>query len=141
MLEPLSEVKQSRDALLASGVLDFVVRFSLRVADFGKDREPDDRMAALSILTDIWIKYPGIIEKQESTTSQAMLMYKRGCWDSFWPIWIVSLNFLFRLLDVFSWERNPFAPIIYKTIVFSLIDNHADFQTREFIMNNFSHLL
>ncbi len=55
MLEPLSEVKQSRDALLASGVLEFVVNFALRVADYGKDREPDDRMAALSILTEIWI--------------------------------------------------------------------------------------
>lgn len=69
MLEPLSEVKQSRDALLASGVLDFIVKFALKVADYGKEREPDDWMAALSILTDIWIWYPGIIEKEERTTS------------------------------------------------------------------------
>ena len=42
MLEPLSEVKQSRDALLASGVLDFIVKFALKVADYGKERESDD---------------------------------------------------------------------------------------------------
>ena len=69
MLEPLSEVKLSWDALLASGVLDFIVKFSLRVADYGKDWEPDDWMAALSLLTDIWIWYPGIIEKEEKLTS------------------------------------------------------------------------
>ena len=55
MLEPLSEVKQSRDALINSGVLEFIVKFALKVADYGKDRELDDRMAALAILTDIWI--------------------------------------------------------------------------------------
>jgi len=54
---------------------------------------------------------------------------------------LVALNFLFKLLDLFSKERNPFAPIIYKTIVFSLVENHSDFQTREFVMANFTKLL
>ena len=69
MLEPLSEVKQSKDALVKSGVLEFVVKFAHKMADYGKDREPDDWMAALCILTEIWYWYPSVIEKDEKTTS------------------------------------------------------------------------
>lgn len=76
MLHPLYEVKQSKEALLKSGVLEFLVKFSLKVADFGKDRDPDDRIAALNLLTEIWSLYPSAVEKEEKTTSQTMLMLK-----------------------------------------------------------------
>jgi len=33
-------------------------------------------------------------------------------------------------------ERSPYAPIIYKTITFSLIENHQNINLREFIMQN-----
>ncbi|MBK8156531.1 MAG: hypothetical protein IPK55_11295 [Streptococcus sp.] len=69
MLNPLYEVKQSKEALLKSGVLEFVVKFALKVADYGKDREPDDRIAALNILTEIWLLYTTPIEKEEKITS------------------------------------------------------------------------
>lgn len=40
-------------------------------------------------------------------------------------------------MDVFSETKNNYAPIIYKTLTFSLIENHADMQMREFILKNF----
>ena len=47
---------------------------------------------------------------------------------------------MFRLLDQFSSERNQFAPVLYKTLIFSLIENHQDLLTREFMLANFAYL-
>jgi hypothetical protein len=44
---------------------------------------------------------------------------------------------LFYLLEMFSKRRNSFAPIIYKTVTFSLVENHQNPGLREFILNNF----
>lgn len=67
MIEPLTDVKQSKEALLNSGIIDFWVKFGLNVADLKSNWEPDDRMAAMTFLTDIWYLYPTFIEKDEKT--------------------------------------------------------------------------
>ena len=41
------------------------------------------------------------------------------------------------MLDNFSSERNQFAPILYKTLIFSLIENHSNELLRAHIMSNF----
>ena len=50
---------------------------------------------------------------------------------------INSIIFLFRLLDQFGSQKNTYAPIIYKTLTFVLIENHSQEIIREFIMDNF----
>lgn len=42
----------------------------------------------------------------------------------------------YRLLDQFAVERNPYAPVLYKLLIFSLIENHQDLLTREYMMKN-----
>ena len=44
--------------------------------------------------------------------------------------------FLFDLLNHFAISKNPFASIIYKKIIFTLIENHMNLNIREFILNN-----
>ena len=67
-------------------------------------------------------------------------MLKRSCRDHSRLLKHTTLTQLFRLLDVFTTERNPFAPIIYKTITFSLIENHHESGIREFILRNISNV-
>ena len=45
--------------------------------------------------------------------------------------------YLFRLLDCFSETKNKSAPIIYKTLIFSLIENPYDPTIRSFYFSNF----
>ena len=51
---------------------------------------------------------------------------------------IFTMGLMFRLLEDFAVERNRFAPIIYKTLTFSLIENHDDLDIRFFLISNFS---
>lgn len=44
---------------------------------------------------------------------------------------------LFDLLTHFAAERNAFAPVVYKMLTFTLIENYEDSNIREFAMRNF----
>lgn len=53
------------------------------------------------------------------------------------PVQYSSLVLQFKLLLQFGLEKNPYAPIIYKTLTLSLIENSANSSMREFLLNNF----
>ena len=65
---------------------------------------------------------------------------KRASRDRFRPLRITALSQMFRLLDVFSKTKNSYAPTIYKALAMSLVENHADATTREYIMNNLEQI-
>ena len=47
---------------------------------------------------------------------------------------------MFKLLDKFSAEKNPSAPAILKTLVFSLVESPQDQTVRELYLTNFQYL-
>lgn len=64
-------------------------------------------------------------------------MLKRGARDKHRPIRTVAVCSLFRLLDKFSEDKNNSAPSIYKTLIFSLVENPNDSMLRELYYINF----
>ena len=78
LIEPLTDSKPSKDALLSSGVLNFWVRFASKVSSHRVDRDPDDRMAGLNLLTGIWCLHPTIIEMDDTVADEVMMMLKRA---------------------------------------------------------------
>jgi hypothetical protein len=67
-------------------------------------------------------------------------MLKRGARDKHRPIRTVAVCGLFRLLDKFSDEKNSSAPSIYKTLIFSMVENPNDSILRELYYINFTSL-
>ena len=43
------------------------------------------------------------------------------------------ISLMFKLLEIFAREKNPFAPIIYRAITFAFIENHSDEGIRDYI--------
>ena len=50
------------------------------------------------------------------------------------------INLSFYLLDIFASERNMFAPIIYKSMTFVLIESYLSIELREAFLKNFIQL-
>lgn len=48
-----------------------------------------------------------------------------------------AISQMFRLLELFTTNKNSAAPILYKALIFILIDNHYDDTTRQYLMANF----
>jgi len=50
------------------------------------------------------------------------------------------MNLMCSLIDLFSKERNKYAPIIYKAMTFILIECYLNLDLREEMLNNFINL-
>ncbi len=44
---------------------------------------------------------------------------------------------MFTLLETFTREKNSFAPLFFKTLTYTLVENHGDSESREFLQQNF----
>lgn len=53
---------------------------------------------------------------------------------------ILSITLLFKLLDRFAAERNPYAAVIYKKLTFSLMEEHANIELRDLFLRNFTYI-
>ena len=69
-----------------------------------------------------------------------LFMLKRAIRERAKSIRISSVAYLFKLLDKLSTTKNKSAPLIYKTLIFSLIENPNDPTIREMYFANFKDL-
>lgn len=69
-----------------------------------------------------------------------LFMLKRAIRERAKSIRIASVAYLFKLLDKLSSTKNKSAPLIYKTLIFSLIENPNDPTIREMYFSNFKEL-
>ena len=107
------------DAMVREGVIDLIIGLALRHAE--PQLAPDVRGTALSLLCEIWLLIPQEIEMGAPRCSQA-LSEKAARDASFASNWSFNLSFSFA----FRFCKPSYAPYIYKTLIFSLIENHAN---------------
>jgi hypothetical protein len=129
-----------REGILGSGVLDDWIQISLRMSDFDGVNSPEERISALSFLSYLWEVKSDKMDENPDISSTILTMLKRGCRDRSKILRIVSTELMFKLLTVFSLERNPSAPIIYKSLTFLMIEYHVDMEIREQMMRHFIKL-
>ena len=91
-------------------------------------------VSSLSFLAELWILFESIIQEKENSISKILSFLKRGTRHRNYTVRFQSLQLLFKMLDYFIVQRSSYAPILYKTITFSLIENHQNIEMREFIM-------
>lgn len=72
---------------------------------------------------------------------QILNVIKRGCRDPSRSVVFLSISLAFNLLEHFAKDRNMFAPIIFKAMVFIMIDNgYVQLDLRQEMLKNFSTL-
>ena len=103
------------------------------------------RCAALSLLAELWLLMDVSVtdgdEKKRAEVMKAILgLLKRASRES--PSLTVKFTAnacLFVLLEAFVQNQRPYAPYVYKTLIFSLVDSKNDNQAlREFMMASMS---
>lgn len=52
-----------------------------------------------------------------------------------------AISQLFLLLDFFTFKKSSFAPLLFKTLTFILVDAYNEDSTRCFIQHNFIHFI
>ena len=91
---------------------------------------------ALGLLSDLWAEFPAAVESSMGTPKAVLHLLKKGARESNVALQITSLTNLFNLLDEFAVKQNSYAPYVYKTLIFALIENHGNEIIRDFMTTN-----
>lgn len=139
-IQPLSEYKTSKDEIISAGILFYWIDLACKKADMDivGTNKPEDRAAALGLLMEIWIYFPNVVEEKAEYADYIIKLAQRANRDKSDILQYVSLVLLFKLLDIFAAEKNPYGPIVYKTLTFALVENHQKAQIRQLILDNFT---
>jgi len=161
LYDVMIQTKNGRAAVIDSGVINVLIEICYKIADNTNPAsinvDPlrstytlqdasiniNERQRALVILVDFWRSKPEIIQNQANDgkiTEAIMQVLKKGCRDKSKALSILSMNLMSSLLDVFSKERNKYAPIIYKAMTFILIELYLNQDLREEMLNIFINL-
>jgi Ca2+-binding EF-hand superfamily protein len=136
IIRPLALNRGSAEALAQSGVVNQLLSLGIRSAD--PQMSSDLRGTALAFITEVWLLMPQAVEvgARKDLPKTILSLLKKGARDPSLTLQIGALTCLFHLLDGFSHSEHSYAPYIYKTLIFALIENHANEVAREFIISN-----
>ena len=102
---------------------------------------PAARSRALVILSNMCSKLSDTVDQHPSAGRQALSALKRACRDQQPRMQIVAHAQLFDLLNNFLQRSHTLAPLLYKTLIFSLIEHHQSEFVRQFVASNMSLLM
>lgn len=105
------------------------------ISNFESLDNEQHQCSQMIFLTELWIEFPEIISADNSTAIINLLKIIARTQKRAIKYAIVTQ--MFRLLEIFSAEKKSEAPILYKALIFVLVDSHSDDTTRAFIMGNF----
>jgi len=106
----------------------------------------EHRSLVLSFLVETWFLEPKIVQGCQtpidglSLSEYSLKMLGKACRDKSISLRLSSLALVFKLLSHFAELKNPHAPLIYKSLTFSLLENFSDDVTREFILSNLASI-
>ena len=133
--------KLGLELLEQSGVLSYWIMMALKIAESNAEVPLNDRIISLVFLTEIWIYKPNFVGKKLEGASDAILhILKKAARDIRRTLMIIAIELMFRLLESFASERHAFAPTIYKTLTFMLVEFYWEIDVRELMLKHFISL-
>ena len=137
-LPALCELKTGKQELLSEGVVDYWLDRGLK--EWAEQKSsPDLRSAALTLMCELWIRFPNKVEAQDKQAAEILTALKRAARHSKSNlVQFGTIAKMFGLLDHFSQDRSAYAPILYKSLTFALVENYEKNLVREFILDNFA---
>jgi hypothetical protein len=136
----LEERETMEEALMSQGVVKFWV--DLAKVHCETNVATEVRCAAFHLITEIWNQIPKAVEAYPSMPKLLLGLLKKGTRDKSAVLNITAITCLFELLDNFAESDSvSFAPYVYKTLIFSLIENHENELVYDYIMSNMSYAL
>ena len=136
ILPTFSKLSNFADEFEKNNLKGFFLEYILEVS-----RSPNinERIKTSLFLAEIWINF-SIYFNSEEENYRILSIFKSLYKDNNYLVQYTAICQLFRVLLIFSSERNSFVPIIYKSLIFNFIEYHHDLSLRELMISNFQYL-
>ena len=136
ILPTFSRLSNFADEFEKNNLKGFFMEYILEVS---RSPNVNERIKCVLFLAEIWINFSMYFNSEEENY-RILSIFKTLYKDKNHLVQFSSICQLFRVLLVFSSERNSFVPIIYKSLIFNFIEYHHDLSIRELMLSNFNHL-
>ena len=133
--------KLANELLDQPGVLSYWIMSSLKVAESTAEVPLNDRIISLVFIVEIWMARPQFVQRKLDGASESILhILKKAARDIRRTLSYIAIELMFRLLESFASERHHFAPTIYKTLTFLLVEFYWEVDVRELMLKHFIYL-
>lgn len=88
-------------------------------------------------MNELWLTFTDYVDSNEAMVTTIIFMMKRAVRDRNRNLRLTCMGQLFRILEELGQKKNQSAPLIYKTLIFSLMESPNDPIIREAIYSNF----
>ena len=137
LLPHLAGLAQGNEKLVEEGVIAELADTALREADSDGKRPATTRISALTFLASLWKAVPKYFEEQEDLVNSVLALFKKACRDKSPLLSSLGTGHLFDLLKGLFAQRSPYAPLIFKSLTFLLIETYSSLNQKEFLIGNF----
>lgn len=123
--------------------LEGIIRFWLGILcdTSGNTKDlPNEKTVVMNLLVEIWLLFPNVFEENERVPEYTLSLLTRHARDKNMSLAIFALSNLFKLLEDFALRKSPYAPLLYKALTFSLVENYSVVEIRELAMGSFMAL-
>ena len=97
-------------------------------------------MLAISLLAEIWILFTDYVDDKEEVTNTLIFVFKRTVSERTKSIRLLSIAYLFQVLEKLINMKKKAALTVYRTLIFSLVEAPFDPTVRELFVTNFTDL-
>ena len=136
ILPTFSKLSNFSDEFEKNNLKGFFLEYILEVS---RSYNINEKIKCILFLAEIWINF-SIYFNSDEENYRILSIFKTLYKNNNHLVQYTSICQLFRVLLVFSSERNSFVPIIYKSLIFNFIEYHHDLSIRELMLSNFSYL-
>lgn len=141
ILKPLTASKLVKEEIQNSGIFEFIVEIAMKSDETNFRNEHGFKMVAIDLLVGLWLLFPIKFEQDPTLGNGVLNFLKRSSRLGTYSFKSYIFARFSELLDYFSDKRNPYAPVSYKIMIFSLIENYQDPLMRELISYNIGKII
>ena len=123
-----------------NGLVEIWISICLKEAE-SEVKSQDKRAFYVGFLCDIWCLFSNYLQLQEDISNSILAIIKKIARDGTRSLKFVVFGRVFYILSIFAETKNAYAPIVYKTLIFCIIENYSDERIREFMLLNMITIL
>eukprot|EP00854_Cymbomonas_tetramitiformis_P003024 gene3024-3844_t len=126
VLNGVAEHRRGREAFILQAVPEALLDAALATEAKHAASNADVHRVALTFITSLWLHFPDQVEAEAEKCKAALDALKRELRTGSRDQQLFAVACLFRLLEGFTLTGNAFAPILYKTIIFALVEHSGE---------------
>jgi len=151
--EVLCKTQSGKKAFIQSGVFNMILDMCFQAADdvaegtqindMQRYERYEARKVALTLLVDFWKTKPELIQSRENrgrVADSIQQVLKKGARDRLKNLSVMSVSLMMSLLHEFAKQRNEYAPILYKSLTFILVESYSNLDLRQEGLHGFIRL-